>query len=214
MRRSLIHDRNVRVAPDTRPPGRRTAWRWRLARLLLSRAVGVAGLAALLSSMPACIIPVAPDFQDPDAFPQVAPWIHEPSQPFAQVVSVLGSSREGVIFSVQVTDLNASDKLYARWIVNPPGMGKDPSLETVTLLQGASDEVTDRLLPTVVLVENRIFCGSDTWKSNPLPQQLELVVADGEFTGDLDTVDPMKTRRSYANWTILLECSSTAGASP
>lgn len=174
----------------------------------------MAGLAALLSSMPACIIPVAPDFQDPVSFPQVAPWIHDPSPyDFGQVVSVT-NTKEGVTFSVQVTDLNASDELHARWIVNPPGLQNNPTLETVTLTPPDSDTVTNRPLPTVGVVETQIICGSNTWKSNPLPQQLELVVADGKFTDDLDMIDPLKTRRSYANWTIVLECSSTAGASP
>lgn len=179
--------------------------------MLLNRAVGVAGLAALLSSMPACIIPVAPDFQDPVSFPQVAPWIHDPSPyAFGQVVSVT-STTAAVVFSVQVTDLNASDTLYGRWIVNPPGLQNNPTLETVTL---QTDVVTNRPQPTLAQFEFPIMCGSNSWKSNPLPQQLELVVADGEFTDDLDRVDPQKTRRSYANWTIVLECSSTAGGSP
>jgi hypothetical protein len=215
MRRALIHDTNVRVVPETRPPGRRTARRWRLARLLLSRTVGVAGLAALLSPMPACITPVAPDFQDPAAFPQVAPWIHDEGPTFGHVVSVV-AGKDAVKFSVQVTDLNVTDHLYSRWVLNPPApdSDSDPSLQTVIL---SSQEEHMKLLSTVWLVEQDIGClpVGETWKTNSLAQQLELIVADGLFVDpEFDSVDPLKTRKSYANWTIHLECSGAAAASP
>jgi len=213
VRRALIHDTNVRVVPETPPPGRRTARRWPLARLLLSRAVGVAGLAALLSSMPACIIPAAPDFQDPAAFPQVAPWIHDESPTFGHVVSIV-AGKDAVSFSVQVTDLNVTDHLYSRWVLNPPAPESDPSLQTAIL---QTQEEHMKLLTTVWLVAQPIGClpVGETWKTNSLAQQLELIVADGPFVDpEFDSVDPLKTRKSYANWTIHLECSGAAGTSP
>lgn len=212
MKKSGIHDRNVRVVPRSDAPDARTSWRSRLARMLLNRALGVACLAALLLSMPACVIPVGPDFQDPVSSPQVAPWIHDQSPSFGQTISVL-ANKPAVTFSVQVTDLNAADKLYRRWVVNPPSASNDSTLETVTLTPQGMEEI-QKSLPTVAEVQINIGCSADSWKSNPLAQQLELIVADGEFTGDIDMVDPLKTRKSYANWTIALECSSTAGASP
>ena len=208
MRRALIHDSHVRVAAAT--PGRasRRPPRWRLARLLLNRCAGVAGLATLLSSMPACIIPVAPDFQDPVSSPEVAPWIHDPVPVFNSSVSV-DPKHPGVI-TVQVTDPNIGDQLYQRWIVNFPET--NPTLQTVTVLDST---ISRGDLPTGV-AETTVHCG-DSWTLNPAEQQIELIVADGPFadTSQHDEVGDPSTERAYASWNLFFQCpSDSTGTSP
>ncbi len=213
----MIHDRNVRVAGATGPAARRPARRWGLARLLLesNRTVATAVLAALFSPMLACVIPAAPDFQDPISSPNVAPWLHDPYPAFGQIVSVPpmeANSQQGYPISVSVTDLNAADVLHARWIINYP------------LYQGAntyilSEQTLTRLSPTEARAEFKVQCVGG-WTSNPAPQQLELVVADGPFAYPVDARNPDvvagDTRKSYANWTLIMPCSSssTSGTSP
>ncbi len=207
MRRALIRDTNVRVAGATPPVLRRRTRRWGLARLLLNRWAGVAVLAALLSPMLACVIPAAPDFQDPVSSPNVAPWLHDPSPAFGQVVSVPATeaNAEGYPISVSVTELNVGDVLRARWIINYP------------LYQGANtfvltESTLTRLSPTEAHAEFAVKCGGG-WTSSPAPQQLELVVADGPFAMPFDAHNPDMvtgdTHRSYANWTLIMPCSSS-----
>jgi len=172
--------------------------------LLLNPAVGVAGLATLLCSMSACIIPVAPNFQDPVSSPEAAPWIHDPSPyDFGQTISV--SAGRPANITARVTDLNGSDLLYQKWLVNPPFSGQ--TLPTTTL---KNEPIQSSLGEAQILIE----CIGDTWMTNPMPQLLQLIVADGPFTGPGDAVDP-PTERSYADWILVLQCSSGgAGSTP
>jgi hypothetical protein len=71
-------------------------------------------LAALL--MPACIIPVAPEFQDPAGVPNSPPFIiqEETSPPFgAEVVDPT--------FAITISDPNVGDDLHVRWLADYPG---------------------------------------------------------------------------------------------
>lgn len=213
----MIHDRNVRVALATPSAGRPRLRPSALARLLLNPGPGVALLAALLVPMLACVTPVAPDFQDPVSSPNFAPWLHDESPKFGTIIRVPiteAQSPEGFKVSSLVTDPNVGDALYARWILNYP-----PATSSTTIL--LDQNPLTRASSTVAQPEYAIKCvttGPGGWTSVPTPQQLELVVADGQFLGTDATQPDLVVdgaHRVYGNWSIIMPCSSNStGTSP
>jgi hypothetical protein len=106
-------DSNVRLVPPRAPRGPVSSRLRRLARsLLLSRIAGLLVLASA-SSMSACIIPVAPQFQDPQEDPQVPPsFVYgSANPPFGTLKPVPAS---GYTFTVAVTDPTPNAQLYFR----------------------------------------------------------------------------------------------------
>ena len=67
-------------------------------------------------STSACIIPVGPDFQNPIAGPNNAPYIIGATPDFGAIVTP-----PQLTFSVTVTDPNIGDDLYVRWLADYPG---------------------------------------------------------------------------------------------
>jgi len=113
---------DIDVRPWRRPTPAKAgvAGRFALARLLL-RVLGQLRqldrkllLLFATSLLPACIIPVGPEFQDPPGVAISPPQILTPSPDWGGETT--GTSAAGALFSFSVTDLN-SDDLYIRWIV-------------------------------------------------------------------------------------------------
>jgi hypothetical protein len=67
-------------------------------------------------STSACIIPLGPDFQDPVATPNAAPYFESAHPDFGSVVTP-----PGLQFTVTVTDPNVGDDLHIRWVADYPG---------------------------------------------------------------------------------------------
>jgi hypothetical protein len=68
--------------------------------------------------MSGCILPLAPEFQDPPASENFAPRITEASPALGMVVT----PAQGMLlpFKVTLTDPNLGDDLYVRWVVDYP----------------------------------------------------------------------------------------------
>ena len=87
-----------------------------LARLLLGSARELCLLLVVLP-MSACIIPVGPDFRDPDGVPNSPPFIIS-AEPAA------GTSTPNALFAVTPSDVNVGDTLFLRWLIDyPPVQG-------------------------------------------------------------------------------------------
>ena len=92
-----------------------------------------------------CVVPLAPDFQDPPSVPNYPPYFFNSDPPAAKVMS------PPQVFTVTVVDPNPQDVLYVRWLSDYPpytqfvtalvqsndgmsGMSQDPQLGGVKLL--------------------------------------------------------------------------------
>jgi hypothetical protein len=93
-----------------------------LARLLLNQ-LGIITSALTLASMSACVLPLAPEFQDPPTS-QNTPPIIQVSDPL--LGSIVTGPNATPIFRVTVTDQNSADTLVVRWIADYPPY--DPAL--------------------------------------------------------------------------------------
>jgi hypothetical protein len=169
-------DSDVRAAaahPRGGPHGKRLR---QLARSLLSLKVVPVVLLTLASPMSACVVPVAPNFQDPIGEPNVPPYI-------ANAMPAVGSfvpNNTGA-FTVTVTDQNVGDTLSYRWVIDYPPFS----------LMNTRPQAIQTILPSA----------NGTQQSNPeslaspcdlnpaqtiAVHQLEFILADRAF----DTTDP------------------------
>jgi hypothetical protein len=117
-------DSNVRPARSRAAGGPAPTPFRRVARSLLSsRVVGVLLLAAA-SSMSACIIPVAPNFQDPPTQPTSVPALQASfGTPVPNTINTIQDSSSQIsppIFSVAVTDPDPNVTLFYRWVFDYP----------------------------------------------------------------------------------------------
>lgn len=75
---------------------------------------------ATLAPSIGCIVPVAPEFQDPAQAPNFYPYFHN-TEPFQERTVTIGA---GYPFVVSVGDQNLGDTLYVRWVSDyPPFLG-------------------------------------------------------------------------------------------
>ena len=185
--------------------------------LLSSRLVYVALFA--LSTMSACIIPVAPDFQDPPSAPNAPPYLSNfqaNSQPtnVGEIVTIPGAGQ--VTFSANVTDIDG-DPLYYLWVLDYPpfkgnGVTKLGNQGTVPRLDG--QPITNMSLTQLVDCN---FVGRPSEGAH----QLELIVADRRFSTASDlTADNILDSLPEgsdgfvvrASWTIVASCSALASS--
>ncbi len=200
-------DRNVgvtiRAVRRTGQPPRIRA----LARLLLYRSLPAALLLTSLFSMSGCIIPVAPDFQDPPDPQNYAPELSNADPQFGWVVTI--TSPAGFQFGFQATDPNPTDTLYVNWLVDYPPFQPQVSRLLLPDMKPPTSDGTPRSFSVTV----GCLQGSVVPNTSNL-HQLQAVVADRPFdisTGMLDVV-PSPGKITRGNWTFYLTCSSTPGS--
>src|SRR5262245_28993773 len=119
-------DNDVRPARHCGAESPRGAGGIFLARLLLHSARRVSLLFALSSFMSACIIPVAPEFQDPPGAPNSPPQILNPNPTWG--AEVAATPDQPAKFEITVTDVNTGDDLYLEWIVDGRQVASDESM--------------------------------------------------------------------------------------
>jgi hypothetical protein len=127
--------------------------------------------------MSACIIPLGPDFQDPSASANYAPYFESAIPDFNSIVTP-----PQLTFTLTVTDPNLGDNLYVEWFADYPGanyrsvpapltfphsMNNQPLHQPVT---ATIDCIADHLAPT-----------------NDGEHRIEVIVADRPF---VDPVPP------------------------
>jgi len=179
----------------------------RLARLLLFQ--GLPALLALWISLPmsGCIIPVAPDFQDPVSSPNYPPYLSNPSPQFGRLVTVQAGVQVAV--SAFVSDPNLTDTLYYQWVYDdttPPNPAVTHALGYFPLTQ--PPDGSPQQIPPV-----EVNCGLGLAATSTSLHQLELIVSDREPnphpTGPFDDI-PFPGYKVYGNWPLLLLCDGTS----
>lgn len=92
-----------------------------------------------------CLLPLAPDFQDPPKAPNYPPSF-QVVKPFAETSVTAGSDS----FHVDVEEPNPQDTLYVRWVADYPPYtaGKTKQLGSDVILLPGQDRAADYMLPT------------------------------------------------------------------
>jgi hypothetical protein len=158
-------------------------------------------LGASLTTMPACIIPVGPDFQDPVSSPNYAPYLTNPNPAFGTVQQI--ASTQIFPFVAYASDPNG-DTLYFQWVIDYP-----PYTQGTTSTIG-SGMVPSSTSPPGTELSVPISCASNPRANATSLHQLELIVADRPFTPaptgpDLDIV-PSPGLVTHGDWTFYLSC--------
>jgi hypothetical protein len=174
-----------------------------LARLLLNPALALLSL-ALFQPMFACVIPVAPDFQDPLAAANSPPTIIGSEPLFASIVSIPPSPE----FRVTVKDANANDLLYARWVLDYPPL----QAATTTFPDEIFQPPTTGVFQFHTAVPTLSLNCSSGYGAVTTPQRLAVYVADRPFqdnsVGNNNRVDLVQSGGYVAtgSWTVVFSC--------
>src|SRR5882724_1117584 len=106
----------------------------RVARMLLR-----SGSICALLVMSACVLPIAPEFQDPPASENYAPVFIDTIPPAGQVVT----ASPVAAFTIIVEDPNVGDDLFVRWIADfPPLTDNTIVMETRMAPPGGASQVS------------------------------------------------------------------------
>ena len=162
--------------------------------------------------MSACIIPVAPNFQDPPSTPDAGPYFARYSPVDGKLVTFTPPVS---VFSVLVTDSRVDESLWFRWVWDYPPVNNSSSMIFPPTNQSTSAG------PNGVQISMNICC-SLVNNANGL-HQVELVVADQQFedssvAGLTDDnrfdmlVGPGHVQK--ATWTIAMSCMEGAPSGP
>ncbi len=174
----------------------------RVARLVLR----CTSLTCVLASMSACVLPIAPEFQDPPTSANYAPY-------FQTVMPDLGSEITQPSFDVVVTDPNIGDSLYARWIVDYPPYGDNTRLFNQPKVAPNPDGTP--------LLHDYVFKPTCVLNLAKIARhQIMLVVADRDFAEQLPMQaydltrlvapaggGPSEGREVIGTWTLDMECT-------
>ncbi len=160
-------------------------------------------LALALVLAPACVIPVAPQFDDPEEnFP---PYIIDSRPPVGSIVTASEGEAE---FTVTLADPNLADRLYVRWIFDYPTYQDVTRLAEGPILPPSADgtEVRDPIRMAASCVVHNIAHGLTQ-------HRLMLAVSDRPFVKAADappdfrvTTVPKDARLLRAVWVLNLEC--------
>ena len=169
-----------------------------LARSLLSLEIVPVVLLTLVSSMSACVVPVAPNFEDPIGEPNVPPYIVSATPDIGRFLPNTASTPD---VQVTVTDQNVGDTLAYRWVIDyPPGNSDTHPAGSGSILpaaDGSQQQVTKFLgmppclfNPTSAIAVHRLefiladrpFDPSNPMVLDALPQQSDGFVVRANWT--------------------------------
>lgn len=126
-----------------------------------------------------CLLPLAPDFQDPPKAPNYSPSFQVVT-PFAETLVSPGSDP----FHIEIDEPNPQDTLYVRWVADYPPYtpGKTKQLSDMILLPG-QDRATDFKLPSAAPC-SAFSSGAD--------HRLVVIVSDRPFRSADQFTDPFR----------------------
>ncbi|HVU53393.1 MAG TPA: hypothetical protein VHL80_22065 [Polyangia bacterium] len=160
--------------------------------------------------MSACVLPLAPEFQDPPSSANIAPSFTDVVPPIGMIVD--GTQDHVPTFTVSVTDMNVGDDLHVRFLADfPPFTANTRTLMRDTPIAHRSDG-----RPILQDVSETPDCTLDSLAKIP-QHQIMAIVADRPFddtappagmTPDLTKLlDPEGMgKKTIATWTLNLEC--------
>jgi hypothetical protein len=182
-----------------------SARKTRVARMLLRSAA-----ICLVSVMSACVLPIAPEFQDPPAAANFSPEITDAVPLIGMIVD--GTPARVPTFTVSVTDPNLEDNIHVRFLADFP----PDTVNTRTLVKDAEIDHGTNGKPIFQDVSATPSCTTDNLAKIP-QHQIMAIVADRPFDNspppagmapDLTKLlDPDgQGKKVIATWTLNLEC--------
>jgi hypothetical protein len=169
---------------------------------LRSSASLTAALLAGAAALPACVIPVGPNFTDPVTTPDAPPY-------FVKALPNQGSLVVGPqSFQVWVTDQNPSDDLTVRWFADfPPVQGNTrPIGVNVGFIPASADGTVQ-----TTLLEADVDCATDNLAPAVDQHTITVVVSNSKGITDLTTTPFDGSHEVTATWSLLLQCRSSNG---
>jgi hypothetical protein len=167
------------------------------------------GVICLISVMSACVLPIAPEFQDPPSAANFSPIILAAMPDVGSVVTAPSISTVPT-FTVIVSDPNLGDDLHVRWIADfPPFNANTRSMIADSVITHSSSGVP-------LNGDDSVTPNCKVHNLAKIPQhQIMAVVADRKFddsTPDAGTVFDLTKladadgRKVIATWTLNLDC--------
>jgi hypothetical protein len=157
-------------------------------------------LAAAL--VPACVVPLGPDFQNPPAAENSPPLLLSESPLF-------GSETTTSTFRVTVTDPNGGDDLYIRWVSDyPPISAMSRALfAPVTIIPHRADGV-QQYTP----IEMTVDCVRDFLPRGITRHQIQVLVGDADFAPESTELSLLKNQSHavYNSWVLDRQCPGDA----
>jgi hypothetical protein len=168
----------------------------RVARMLLR-----SGSSCALIVMSACVLPIAPEFQDPPASENYAPVFIDTEPPAGSIVT----ASPMLTFTVVVSDPNVGDDLQVRWIADFPPLTDNTSVMATTPIPHAAGA-------TVSSHETSIQPNCALHHLARIPShQIMAVVADRPFLDPGTPIDferlPPDGLKDSRSWILNLDCS-------
>jgi len=199
-------DIDVRSAPT---PGRQV-------RALGRREWLARPLLILLASMPACVVPVSPTFQDPP--PQVSgpPYISSATPAIGNMVTIQSNGSQQ--FSVDVNDATFGATMYYRWAFDFP-----PFDAAITRSGGPPQTILPRAdgQPSFATILFTLDCTILPDPSTGSDHKFTLILTDRPFSTDAGQIDQIKDPTGHAptlsTWYVNMSCqvpSSSATVPP
>jgi hypothetical protein len=155
------------------------------------------------SLLPACIIPVGPEFQDPPGVANSPPQILDPNPFYGNEVT---APPTGAPFTFTVTDLNG-DAMFIRFLVDGGTVAIDDN----------KAPRSDPASPARVVISNLISCQLLTSEASRLKSRHAVLAAVADRNFDLGVQDPLTVPApglyTPITWTLNMTCPASP-ASP
>lgn len=178
-----------------------------LARLLLASAASFARIAGVLflPLMSACVLPIGPEFQDPPASQNFAPFISDSSPPLGSIVTEVAGTVPPL--RVTVTDPNIADDLFVRWVADYPRRSSNTRLLGDQMVSHSTNGQ-----PLRQDVSKTLDC---IYNLAPIAQhQVVVIVADREFLSPPPEDDLASVKAPgfavLGSWIVNLNCGSAS----
>jgi hypothetical protein len=159
---------------------------------------------AAIAALPGCVIPLAPDFQDPSSEPNLPPHIVSSMPDQGSLVA----GNVNLRFQVGVSDPNPGDALQVRWFADfPPYQGSTRPLgaDIGSVPPSADGSVQTTLLDAVV------DCFADNLVPGVDQHTVTVVISDAPKLVPAGPTTPFDgTHEVTATWSVLLQCPTFA----
>jgi hypothetical protein len=167
---------------------------------MLPRALGRSILVGLVSLTSACVLPIAPEFQDPPASVNFEPTFVDTDPPAGSIVT----ANPTATFKLVLQDQNVNDDLHVRFIFDfPPLSDATSAVDLPIVVHSPTGQLLDAQPFTPDCRLHRIAPGS--------VHQLFVVVADRPFDlpgspPDFERLPP-DAKKNTRSWTLNMDCS-------
>jgi hypothetical protein len=148
--------------------------------------------------LPACVVPLGPDFQNPPVAQNSPPLI-------GSEIPQFGAEWTNSTFQVTVTDLNGGDDLFVRWVSDYP-----PITSMTRALFAPVTTIPHRVdgAQQYTPIQMTVDCVRDFIPRGITRHQIEVMVGDDDFAPESTDLTLLKngSHASTASWVLDRQC--------